>query len=250
MEAKESWAQHAIHDLALPDSKASSTASARKIQGAPHSLEARFDISSGLDKSTYSCFLPARDIVTPDHWVDSNQDVVKAPAVYQQALAGAPRPYLLFFGGGIRPSDREYSGGVRLALSRYVLEKSLPDVKNGGDSSMYSQATFCICPYGHGWGSRLTHSMVGACIPVIIQDHVHVILSDVLDYPSFAVRLSKADIPKLMTILRGITVEQIQAYRAAMSLVWRQFSWQEEAFNGTINSLKRKAYNLKAYHYK
>ena len=33
--------------------------------------------------------------------------------------------------------------------------------------------------------------MIGGCIPVIIQDHVHAVLDDVLDYPSFSLRLSK-----------------------------------------------------------
>ena len=251
MEAPEPWALHAIHDLDLPDAAAST--SHRQLQVASSSIKSRSKISSGIDKSTYSCYLPARDIVAPDHWIDGNKDVTKAPAVYSQALSlvGAPRPYLLFFGGGIRPNDREYSGGVRLALSRFVLEKNYSEVKNGGDSSFYAQSTFCICPYGHGWGSRLTHSMVGACIPVIIQDHVHAILEDVLDYPSFSIRLAKSDIPQLMTILRGISATQIQDYRLAMSRVWRKFSWHEggEAFGATLTALRRKLYNLKAYHY-
>ena len=93
--------------------------------------------------------------------------------------------------------------------------------------------------------------MVGACIPVIIQDHVHSILEEVLPYPSFALRLAKSDIPQLMTILKSISAGQIQDYRLAMSQVWRHFSWHEggKAYQGTLNALKRKLYNLKAYHY-
>ena len=55
-----------------------------------------------------------------------------------------------------------------------------------------------------------------------------------------------------MSILRGITPDQIQAYRREMSKLWREFTWLQggEAYNGTIWSLRRKLYNLKAHHFK
>lgn len=39
-------------------------------------------------------------------------------------------------------------------------------------AGLISRAKFCMAPYGHGWGMRLTHAIMHACIPVIIQDHV------------------------------------------------------------------------------
>ncbi len=33
----------------------------------------------------------------------------------------------------------------------------------------FRESTFCFCPYGDGWGSRIVHAMASACIPVIVQ---------------------------------------------------------------------------------
>lgn len=34
-------------------------------------------------------------------------------------------------------------------------------------------STFCLAPYGHGWGLRLVQAVQHGCIPVVVQDSVY-----------------------------------------------------------------------------
>ncbi len=34
-------------------------------------------------------------------------------------------------------------------------------------------STFCLAPYGHGWGLRLIQAVQHGCVPVVVQDSVY-----------------------------------------------------------------------------
>ena len=218
----------------------------------------------------YHCFKNERDVVAPcwmgsgpwtlagsrDHDSKGHEEESISEQVYKEALGqgnGTKRPYLLFFGGSIRPQQFEYSGGARQAFQKYVLSRKHPDVIFGGGPSRYREATFCFTPYGDGWGNRIVHVMQGACIPVIVQDHVYLPLEDVLDYSLFSIRMRVEDIPDMMDALRRVTPEEIQRYRGEMNKARRAFSWVRtfdgQAYEYTLKSLRRKLNNLWGMHY-
>ena len=94
-------------------------------------------------------------------WLDDhhNKELSQAPLVYEEALSGKERRYLLYFGGSIRhgqvwelrrmafcPSrlicgngllQFEYSGGARQAFDKHVISKHHPEVVVGGGPERY-----------------------------------------------------------------------------------------------------------------
>jgi hypothetical protein len=224
----------------------------------------------------YHCFKAERDIVAPcwmgspvyaltgDKEIDSkgNDEAAMAEQVFKDALGAhgnttmLKRPYLLFFGGSIRKKQFEYSGGARQAFHKYVLsgeDKAPSDVKFGGGKVSYREATFCLAPYGDGWGNRIVHIMQAACIPVIVQDHVYLPFEDLLDYSLFSLRMRVEDMPHLLEVLRRVTPDQIQRYREEMFKVYKAFSWVQtfdgQAYDYVIKSLRRRLTNLQGMHY-
>jgi hypothetical protein len=152
---------------------------------------------------------------------------------------------------------KEYSGGVRQAFYEHFVKQSHPDVlyvSQGGGPELFQQATFCLSPYGNGWGSRLPMIILSQCIPVIIQDYVYQPFFDVLPYESFSVILRKADLPQLMEILRSIDTESVRNMRSSLRAVYKSFYWSPElggeAYNKTLESLWRRRVNLFGGHIK
>ena len=221
------------------------------------------------------CFKAERDIVAvpwtgAGPWQLQNERVEdskshieesSARGVYARALSnktsrGSKRPYLLFFGGSIFHHWMEYSGGARQAFDKHVLNKSHPDISYGGkygDSEGYRSATFCFCPYGHGWGNRVVHAIHGGCIPIVVQDHVYLPYEDVLDYTLFSMRFRVEDIPLMVDVLRRVSPVEVQRYRAEMFKVHQAFSWPKslggQAYDITIRSLQKRLFNLWGMHY-
>lgn len=71
---------------------------------------------------------------------------------------------------------------MRQALSLILTNHTYPDVVFKGGymtlndenyEDLLARSKFCLAPYGHGWGIRLSHALLHACVPVIIQDKVH-----------------------------------------------------------------------------
>ncbi|GAX72704.1 hypothetical protein CEUSTIGMA_g160.t1 [Chlamydomonas eustigma] len=201
----------------------------------------------------YHCFKAEKDVVAPCWLANSAHQLSQSELVYQEALAGKERRYLLFFGGSIRRQQFEYSGGARQAFDEHVISKHHSEILIGGGTESYREATFCLSPYGDGWGSRIGSILQNACIPVIVQEFVHQPFDDVLDYEEFALRLRVEDIPQLLEILKSVSKDQIQSYREKMYAVHKGFHWEPEyggeAYNYTLKSLKRKLMNMWSLHY-
>ncbi len=64
-----------------------------------------------------------------------------------------------------------------------------------------------------GWGNRFPHIVLGACIPVTVQEHVHQAFDDVLPYQDFSLVLAIKDMPNFLDILDAVPKEDILRYR-------------------------------------
>jgi Exostosin family len=86
-------------------------------------------------------------------------------------------------------------------------------------------STFCGCPHGAGWGSRLSDAVLRGCIPVIVQDNSTLPLEQLLDYSGFSVRLSTAEVPRLDEILRAVSADRLVAMQTRLAQVAPYFLW-------------------------
>jgi len=205
----------------------------------------------GRHNPHYECFKFEKDVVVPCNEIHTgSSEIHDVHKVYEAALAGEDRKYLLYFGGGFRHT-RSYSGGARQAYKQHVLSKNDPRVKDGGHIDMYRESVFCFNPYGDGWGNRLPHIILGACIPVTVQDHVHQPFDEVLPYQEFSIQMRVEDVPDMLDVLAAVDKDTIIRMRRAMYQIYRSMYWEGGgmAYNYTLLALKRKLCNLWGRHY-
>jgi hypothetical protein len=169
------------------------------------------------------------------------------------------RNMLFFFAGGVQMTDMLYSGGARQALYSTLHNQNISDVlivqgTTQRYDDLFLESKFCITPYGFGWGLRLPIAVTHACVPVIIQDHVHQPFEDILPYHHFSVRLRVKDVPSIVSILRSYTDEQIAGMRFELGKHWAAFLWPKEAgglaYNYTIKALRKRMHNYAAEYYR
>jgi hypothetical protein len=169
---------------------------------------------------------------------------------------------LFFFSGNVPKTDDKNSGGARQAIFKVLKEHEneaayadiiFKDGRVDNYGELFLSSKFCIAPYGHGWGIRLAIAVVHGCVPVITQDHTWQPFEELLPYEEFSVRISNAEIPNIMPILRAYTTEQIDRMRLALAQHWGAFVWQSGqgglAYNYTIAALKRRMHNLEAQYF-
>uniref|UniRef100_A0A7R9YSL4 EGF-like domain-containing protein n=1 Tax=Chlamydomonas euryale TaxID=1486919 RepID=A0A7R9YSL4_9CHLO len=199
----------------------------------------------------YGCFHPRRDVVIPHADVKPGNFETSPEAharLANEAMEGTPpRENLLFFGGSIRQHQKAYSGGARQAFFEYVLERHDPRVKYGGlGYDEYWRASFCFNPYGDGYGNRLPHILLGGCVPVTVQEHVHQPFDDIIPYDEFGLVLHLADIPRLLETLEAIPQQKILEYRRAALKYNRAFYWGDDgqAYSYLLRSLFHRLQNL------
>ncbi|KAG2485165.1 hypothetical protein HYH03_016055 [Edaphochlamys debaryana] len=226
------------------------------------------------------CMRPEKDVVVPNYlpegWVQPfNYDEVwessRGPGdvrVPTKRVDKAERNYTLVFGGYNRPSEAFYSQGVRQALNVMFGPggKHDPEGPNARHDFMVAgpfhgeagrvmrSSKFCLAPMGSGWGIRLAESMVSGCVPVIVQDHVYQALWDVLPYEDFSVRISRANLHKIVEILDDIRPEQLKKLQEGVDKWHRAFYWDTKwgglAYNHTITALKRRALRMWSQDYR
>lgn len=206
----------------------------------------------------YACFRPERDVVAPPVVAMQTNAMEKANQMYEHVLAhkgadGHKRDVLLFFAGRVAFGAKLVSGGARQAVADVLKAHSDdPEYKDvvfkigqvGNYKEMFQTSKFCLAPYGYGWGLRLTIAVMHGCVPVITQDHVWQSFEELLPYASFSVRISNADVPNIVSILRAYSQEQVDAMRLALAQHWRAFVWDPQAgglaYNYTLAALKRR----------
>ncbi|KAG1665066.1 hypothetical protein FOA52_012485 [Chlamydomonas sp. UWO 241] len=229
------------------------------------SMPTRF--GKALDQD-YACLRPERDVVTPpvtDFFPFSKDG--GTVELYEHVLAnngsdGRNRTLLFFFAGGVREDDMTISGGARQAVAKvlraHANDTEYSDIlfKEGrvdNYDQMFLNSTFCIAPYGYGWGLRLPIAVVHGCVPIITQDHTWQPFEELLPYEEFSVRISNADLPNIVPILRAYSQEQIDRMRLALAKHWGAFVWPVGqgglAYNYTIAALKRRMHNMESQYY-
>uniref|UniRef100_A0A7S0RCE8 EGF-like domain-containing protein n=1 Tax=Chlamydomonas leiostraca TaxID=1034604 RepID=A0A7S0RCE8_9CHLO len=208
----------------------------------------------------HGCHNPVRDVVFPPIQPDKDArqtHLTFLPYLRNETSHREPvRKVLFFFAGGIRENEPDYSGGVRQALHKILSQNDYPDVAFSDNVKSYGtysdslrKSRFCLAVYGHGWGIRLSQAIYHGCIPVIIQDGVYQAFEDLLPYRDFSVRVSKADLPRLIHILRAMPAEEEARLRRGLAAHHLAFVWQPDvgglAYNYTLASLHKRLSNLR-----
>eukprot|EP00850_Spirogloea_muscicola_P024232 SM000505S17661 [mRNA] locus=s505:112:3996:+ [translate_table: standard] len=201
-----------------------------------------WDVMPASLRGNHPCYDPDKDIVLPA-W--------KSPSFLQPSLRLWERPVLertnlFYFAGNLgfryhdgRP-EKDYSMGIRQKVAR--LFGSTPD-KDGllgllaeagvvvlnGHAEDYSQglsaSRFCGVFPGDGFSARMEDAILHGCIPVIVQDGIHLPYENFLDYSSFTVRIAEEDICKLVTILKAYSDEEVEQMWGVVQNVWQRWSW-------------------------
>ncbi|CAM6115149.1 unnamed protein product [Calypogeia fissa] len=194
-------------------------------------------------RGTHPCYDPAKDIVIPA-WKTPQPDIIKWKL---WARPREERITLFYFNGNLgdmyeggRVRSIVYSMGLRQKLAaefgsrpnRYdeLGRQWAPDVTVVHERSWdygleLSRSRFCGVFPGDGWSGRLEDSILHGCIPVIVQDGIHLPFEDVLDYDAFTVRIAEKDLPDMVKILRGINETRIDSMLAAVRNMWQRFTY-------------------------
>ncbi|KAL0291326.1 UNVERIFIED_CONTAM: putative glycosyltransferase [Sesamum calycinum] len=197
--------------------------------------------------NTSEGFRPSKDVSIPE---------INLPGGRTNGLIGGPspskRPILVFFAGGLH-------GPIRPILLEHWENKD-PDVqvhrylpKDVSYSAMMRKSRFCICPSGYEVASpRMVEALYTGCVPVLIKDHYVPPFSDVLNWKSFSVEISVADIPNLKKILTGISTRQYIRMQRRGVAVRRHFEVnlppkRYDVFHMTLHSIWLRRLNIRLH---
>ena len=181
------------------------------------------------------CFRPEKDVVLPAY--RSPDQVVNSPFLAgPTGSAGsaqgsiAPRRFLVYFRGMIRPEDDRYSLGIRQALWRHLNGREgegivFTEERSERYRDELADADFCPVVPGDGWSARMEDSVVAGCIPVIIQDEIYAPWEGWLDVSAFSIRVSSADAASLVETLRAVPLETRAKLREGLARVWGRYVW-------------------------
>ncbi|XXG48597.1 hypothetical protein AAC387_Pa02g2998 [Persea americana] len=196
------------------------------------------------ERGNHSCFEPEKDLVLPA-WKRPD------PGSLKLKLWSRPRDErkrLFYFNGNLGPAyakgrpEDTYSMGIRQKLAKEF--GSSPD-KEGNLGRQYAEdvtvtlerssnyfddlasSIFCGVFPGDGWSGRMEDSVLHGCIPVVIQDGIFLPYENVLNYDSFAVRISEDQIPDLIKILRAFNETEIEFMLANVRNIWQRFLYRD-----------------------
>ena len=210
------------------------------------------------------CYDPCKDLVLPSWrkpeailaspYVQEQQqalakgakwsDEPRAPSGASAARGGrAMKRHLFYFNGviGYKPTGggdlANYSFGLRQQLyvlygnGRHSADVVVTDVKTPSYGAELAASTFCGVLPGWGWSGRMEDAVLHGCIPVILQDGVHTPWESVLDASAFSLRVPRAQMARLVEILRAIPAERVASMQAALAATWPRFSYLSVAAN-------------------
>lgn len=99
------------------------------------------------------------------------------------------------------------------------------DVKTKRYSELLASSTFCGVLPGWGWSGRMEDAVLHGCIPVVLQDGVHIPYQTSLPSDTFSIRLTRQQMPQIVEILRAVPSETIGRMQATLREVWPRFSY-------------------------
>mmetsp|Transcript_31796 Transcript_31796/g.57774 ORF Transcript_31796/g.57774 Transcript_31796/m.57774 type:complete len:197 (+) Transcript_31796:4396-4986(+) len=91
-------------------------------------------------------------------------------------------------------------------------------------SHQLARSKFCAVMPGDGFSARFEDAVLHGCIPVIIQDHVHVSFESILDIDSFSIRIPQSAVNEYLPyILLGISDEQVERMQRRLGSIQHRF---------------------------
>eukprot|EP00201_Polytomella_parva_P023099 CAMPEP_0175038990 /NCGR_PEP_ID=MMETSP0052_2-20121109/248_1 /TAXON_ID=51329 ORGANISM="Polytomella parva, Strain SAG 63-3" /NCGR_SAMPLE_ID=MMETSP0052_2 /ASSEMBLY_ACC=CAM_ASM_000194 /LENGTH=583 /DNA_ID=CAMNT_0016300619 /DNA_START=276 /DNA_END=2023 /DNA_ORIENTATION=+ len=194
------------------------------------------------------CFDPKKDVVAPPL---VHVSFTQSRQIYAEieAKKGFVHRSILFFYSGFIPDKQRHSGEnvpldmLTLVQKRYNNDVSIKFINESGTGykNWMQRATFCLIPYGSGWGIRFAESILLGCIPVLIQDHVWQGFADFIPIHTFAVMLRSDEMQNAIEYLKSYSEAEIAEMRRSLLRHHASFSWNPElqgkAYFYTIKSL-------------
>ncbi|XP_041028569.1 uncharacterized protein LOC121268379 isoform X2 [Juglans microcarpa x Juglans regia] len=195
-------------------------------------------------RGSHPCFEPEKDLVLPA-WKRPDGIALSAKL---WARPREKRKTLFYFNGNLGPAypngrpEASYSMGIRQKIAEEF--GSSPD-KEGKLGKQHTEdvivtplrsenyhedlagSVFCGVFPGDGWSGRMEDSILQGCIPVVIQDGIFLPYENVLNYESFAVRISENEIPNLIKILRGFNETEVEYKLANVRKIWPRFLYRD-----------------------
>ncbi|MQL79110.1 hypothetical protein Taro_011525 [Colocasia esculenta] len=195
-------------------------------------------------RGDHPCFDPKKDLVLPA-WKHPNPGALWLKL---WARTRKERTTLFYFNGNLGPAyvngrpEATYSMGIRQKLAaefgstpnkegklgrQHAEDVIVTPERSANYSAQLASSVFCGVFPGDGWSGRMEDSILQGCIPVVIQDGIFLPFENVLNYQSFAVRISEAEIPNLIQILRGINETTIETMLGNVRMIWQRFLYRD-----------------------
>ena len=179
------------------------------------------------------CFDACKDLVLPA-W-RRPENIYESPMLDAETDVHRPRKLLLYFNGQLGTNFRngdKYSFGLRQQLfalfggPEYRAQGVIitPN-KSTSYSASLASSTFCGVLPGWGWSGRFEDAVLQGCLPVILQDGIYAPWEGTLDLPSFALRVRRDDMPRLLDILRAVPPERVAQMQAALRRAWPRYTY-------------------------
>ena len=90
---------------------------------------------------------------------------------------------------------------------------------------------FCGAFPGDGWSGGVSSAVLAGCVPVIVMDGIEMPFENVLDYSSFSIRLTEAQLPQLPHLLRAVPRARVAALQEGLRRVRSRFTYASTAAN-------------------
>ncbi|KAJ8761737.1 hypothetical protein K2173_004546 [Erythroxylum novogranatense] len=195
-------------------------------------------------RGKHPCFDPEKDLVLPA-W--KRPDVLTLSSkLWARPLE--QRKTLFYFNGNLGPAyengrlEDSYSMGIRQRIAeefgsspnkkgklgkQHAKDIIVTPLRSENYHEDLASSIFCGVFPGDGWSGRMEDSILQGCIPVVIQDGIFLPFENVLNYDSFAVRVTEDDIPNMINILRTFNKTEIEFRLANVRKVWQRFLYRD-----------------------
>eukprot|EP00201_Polytomella_parva_P023228 CAMPEP_0175043712 /NCGR_PEP_ID=MMETSP0052_2-20121109/3360_1 /TAXON_ID=51329 ORGANISM="Polytomella parva, Strain SAG 63-3" /NCGR_SAMPLE_ID=MMETSP0052_2 /ASSEMBLY_ACC=CAM_ASM_000194 /LENGTH=531 /DNA_ID=CAMNT_0016306843 /DNA_START=662 /DNA_END=2255 /DNA_ORIENTATION=- len=201
------------------------------------------------------CFDLEKDVAAASMALLDYQASIRAYANIKTTQGFESRKILFFFAGGIRDHVAHYSGNVRQRVFHLIQDRYKDDATirffptfAPNYFGLLMEATFCLAPYGDGFGIRVFQAVALGCIPVIIQDRVVQPYSQFLPYHEFSIIMHRNEIPNLIEHLKSYSKQDIARMRMSLLKYHRALFWDRE-MQGLAYIYTMKALELKVSNY-
>ncbi|XP_017255478.1 probable glycosyltransferase At5g11130 [Daucus carota subsp. sativus] len=165
-------------------------------------------------------YVPHKDASVPQIWPRQGDPPNQPPS---------KRKTLAFYAGAMNSRVRESLVGLWKNDSEISVHQNR--LKTPYHESLLG-SKFCI----HAKGFEVNTARIGdalyyGCVPVILADHYDLPFADTLNWKSFSVVVSTADIPELKKILKEIEFEEYVKLQKNVMEVRNHFQWHTFAVN-------------------